>query len=75
MSTKARKRFYFQRRQQYLIRLLARAGERRDARRAAWKELLAAFEARKALGEQGMPYEWNRQEAYQEREDRLLSGE
>jgi hypothetical protein len=40
------------------------------ADRAAWEELLAFLEQRKALGVTGEPYRWNRQEIYEERENR-----
>jgi hypothetical protein len=37
--------------------------------RDAWEEILDFVETRKALGpEQGKPYQWNRQDAYEERE-------
>ena len=39
--------------------------------RAAWDEILGFIEARQALGAHGEPYQWNRQDAYAEREDRL----
>jgi hypothetical protein len=39
--------------------------------RAAWEEIMDFVEARKALGPGGEPYQWNRQDAYQERESRL----
>lgn len=39
--------------------------------RSAWEEILAAVEARKALGAQAVPYDWDRQDAYQEREERF----
>lgn len=38
--------------------------------RDAWEEILAAVEARKALGTQAIPYDWDRQDAYKERERR-----
>ena len=48
----------------------AAGSERRPlaADRNAWEEILAAVELRKALGVQAIPYVWDRQEAYQERE-------
>ena len=40
--------------------------------RAAWEEILGFVEARKALGADGdQPYQWNREDAYQERESRI----
>ena len=36
--------------------------------RSAWEEILDAVEARKALGEMAIPYDWDRQDAYQGRE-------
>jgi len=39
--------------------------------RAAWEEIVEFVEARKALGADGEPYQWNRQDAYKEREGRL----
>jgi hypothetical protein len=41
--------------------------------RAAWEEIVEFVEARKALGPDGEPYQWDRQDAYQERESRLHS--
>lgn len=41
--------------------------------RSAWEEILAAVEARKALGTQAAPYDWERQDAYQEREERFAA--
>jgi hypothetical protein len=41
--------------------------------RSAWEEILAAVEARKALGTETAPYDWDRQDAYQQREERFLS--
>jgi hypothetical protein len=41
--------------------------------RAAWDEIVDFVEARKALGPDGEPYQWNRQDAYQERESRFQS--
>jgi hypothetical protein len=41
--------------------------------RAAWDEILGFIEARQALGADGEPYQWNRQDAYQERESRFQS--
>jgi hypothetical protein len=51
----------------------AAGGERQPSApdRSAWEEVLAAVEARKALGVQAMPYHLNRQDAYQERERRI----
>jgi hypothetical protein len=51
----------------------AAGGERRPISpdRKAWEEILATVEARKALGVQAIPYHWNRQDAYQERERRI----
>ena len=48
----------------------AAGGERRPiaADRTAWEQILATVEARKALGVQAIPYHWDRQDAYQERE-------
>jgi hypothetical protein len=42
--------------------------------RAAWDEIMDFLEARKALGSDGEPYRWNREDAYHERENRLQSG-
>ena len=39
--------------------------------RAAWEEILDFVEARQALGADGEPYQWNRQDAYKERESRF----
>ena len=41
--------------------------------RSAWEGILAAVEARKALGTEAAPYDWDRQDAYQQREERFLS--
>ena len=41
--------------------------------RAAWEEIVHFVEARKALGLAGEPYQWNRQDAYEERESRFHS--
>jgi hypothetical protein len=41
--------------------------------RAAWEEIVEFVEARKALGPAGEPYQWNRQDAYEERESRFHS--
>jgi hypothetical protein len=41
--------------------------------RAAWKEILDFVEAREALGPDGEPYEWKREDAYKERELRFES--
>ena len=41
--------------------------------RAAWEEIMDFVEARKALDADGEPYQWNRQDAYQERESRFPS--
>jgi hypothetical protein len=41
--------------------------------RAAWEEILEFVDARKALGPDSEPYQWDRQDAYQERESRLHS--
>jgi hypothetical protein len=51
----------------------AAGGERRSIApdRSAWEEILAAVEVRKTLGVQTIPYHWNRQDAYQERERRI----
>ncbi len=42
--------------------------------RTAWEEILRVVEARKALDSETMPYEWDRQDAYQERERRYEHG-
>ena len=42
--------------------------------RDAWEEIVSFLEARKALtlgSEGGEPYQWNREDAYQERESRF----
>jgi len=36
--------------------------------RTAWEEVLAAVEARRVSSEQAAPYNWDRQDAYEERE-------
>ena len=41
--------------------------------RSAWEEILAAVEARKALGKEAASYAWDRRDAYQERDERLAS--
>jgi hypothetical protein len=41
--------------------------------RAAWDEIVSFVEARKALGADGGPYQWNREDAYEERESRFQS--
>jgi hypothetical protein len=41
--------------------------------RAAWEEIVNFVEARKALGPNGEPYQWNREDAYEERENRFDS--
>jgi hypothetical protein len=33
----------------------------------AWKEIMKTVEERKALGQEGKPYRWNREDAYEER--------
>lgn len=38
--------------------------------RTAWEEILSVVETRKALDIEAMPYQWKRQDAYQEREGR-----
>lgn len=49
----------------------AAGSERRPlaADRNAWEEIMAAVELRKALGVKAESYDWDRQEAYQEREE------
>lgn len=39
--------------------------------RSAWEEILAAAEARKALSTGAVPYDWDRLDAYQQRERRF----
>lgn len=39
--------------------------------RTAWEEIMAMVEARRALNVEVMPYDWDRQDAYQERERRF----
>ena len=39
--------------------------------RIAWEEILATVEARKALDKQAVPYDWDREDSYQERERHL----
>ena len=39
--------------------------------RAAWEQIVGFVEARKALGADGEPYQWNREDAYKERENRF----
>jgi hypothetical protein len=39
--------------------------------RSAWEEIMRFVESRKALGSEGEPYRWNRQDAYEERESRF----
>ena len=41
--------------------------------RDAWEEIVSFLEARKALGPDGESYQWNREDAYQEREARFQS--
>ena len=42
--------------------------------RTAWEEIVDFVEARKALGSKGgKPYQWNREDAYTERESRRQS--
>jgi hypothetical protein len=36
--------------------------------RTAWEEILSLVEARRTLDKEAIPYEWDRQDAYQERE-------
>lgn len=38
--------------------------------RAAWGEVLQFVEARRSLDTSGEPYQWNRKDAYQQRESR-----
>ena len=38
--------------------------------RSAWEEILNFLATRKAPGSRGAPYQWNRQDAYQERDSR-----
>lgn len=38
--------------------------------RSAWEEIIKKVESRKILDSEALPYEWNRQDAYQEREER-----
>ncbi len=38
--------------------------------RSAWEEILSAVDARKTLDTEEIDYEWNRQDAYNEREGR-----
>jgi hypothetical protein len=42
------------------------------ADRTAWEELLAFLKQREGLGVVGEHYRWNRQELYEEREDRWV---
>lgn len=55
------------------IEHVAAGGERQPVAsdRSAWEEILAAVEARRALGKQAAPYEWDRQDAHHEREERF----
>jgi len=39
--------------------------------RAAWEEIVGFVEARRALGADGEPYQWNREDAYEERDSRF----
>jgi hypothetical protein len=39
--------------------------------RAAWDEVVRFVESRLALGSDGEPYRWSRQDAYEERESRF----
>jgi len=39
--------------------------------RAAWEEIMDFVETRKALGVDGEPNQWNREDAYKERESRF----
>jgi hypothetical protein len=47
----------------------AAGGERNalTSDRSAWEAILASVEARRALEAQAAPYDWDRQDAYQER--------
>ena len=51
----------------------AASGDRRHIPpdRTAWEEILATVESRKALSVQASLYDWDRQDAYQEREGRF----
>ena len=40
--------------------------------RSAWEEILAAVESRKGLGTEASPYDWDRRDAYQDREGRFV---
>ena len=91
MSEMIRKQIYIHKRQEILLKRLARArglSEAEIVRRAiereasgnspqplaadgsAWDEILEFVAGRKALGSQGEPYYWDRQDAHQERENR-----
>lgn len=39
--------------------------------RSAWEEIINKDESRKILDSEALPYEWNRQDAYQECEERF----
>jgi predicted ATPase len=39
--------------------------------RVAWQEIVRAVEARKHLGSGTVPYHWDRQDAYQDRDERF----
>jgi hypothetical protein len=39
--------------------------------RAAWEEILEFLETRKTVDQGDEPYQWNRQDAYEEREGRI----
>jgi hypothetical protein len=93
MSEMVRKQIYITRRQEALLKRLARLrglSEAEIIRRAidreaeqtrpfntlfdhsAWEAILKLVEERKNLGIQGKPYQWNRQEIYQDRENRWI---
>ncbi len=93
MSDMVRKQIYITRRQEALLKRLARlrgASEAEIIRRAidleaehtqplvtqydhsAWEDILRFIEERNKSEIKGQPYQWNRLDAYEERENRWL---
>ena len=88
-----RKQIYIPKRQEALLKRLARLRNTSEAEiirqaidheaeqsqpytalydHSAWEELLKLFEERTKLGTTGEPYQWNRQEIYDQRKSRWL---
>ena len=95
MAQMLRKQIYIEKRQQALLRRLAKkrgVSEAEIIRQAieheatrhsapalpldheAWEQALAFMRTRRALGAQGQPYRWRREDAYEERLSRLEHG-